>query len=357
MTAVATEPDAGVTPADERLARQSLWQRVFQRPEFGSIVGLVVVFTLFYWQAGPFRGWLGTVNYLDVASLLGISAVAVALLMIGGEFDLSAGVMVGFSGMVTALLSVESGWNIWLALAASLAACLVIGALNGLMVVRSGLPSFIITLGTFFILRGFNLWLTQRVTDLTNVTDVDQTSGYEAAERLFSGTLFSLGGADFEAKLLWFLGVAVVAQWLLTKSRAGNWIFAAGGNRDAARSVGVPAGRTKIALFMGTAFAGWLVGTIVVIETTRSNVIEGVGGEFEFIIAAVLGGCLLTGGYGSAVGAAIGALIFGMTRQGIVQAGWDNNLFFLFLGVILLAATFSNNLIRKKAEASGRRRE
>jgi simple sugar transport system permease protein len=125
-----------------------------------------------------------------------------------------------------------------------------------------------------------------------------------------------------------------------------------GGNKDAARKIGVPANATKIGLFMAVGFCGWLHGMVVLTQTGRSNVIEGVGQEFYFIIAAVLGGCLLTGGFGSAIGAALGCLILGMTQQGIVLAGWDNNLYFLFLGLILLIAAFANEWIRNWASTA-----
>ena len=138
------------------------------------------------------------------------------------------------------------------------------------------------------------------------------------------------------------------------RTRVGNWIFAVGGNRDAARMIGVPANATKIGLFMAVAFCGWVHGQVVLMQTNRANVIEGVGQEFYFIIAAVLGGCLLTGGFGSIVGAALGCLILGMTQQGIPLAGWDNNLYFLFLGVILLAAAFANEWIRRWGRTASR---
>jgi simple sugar transport system permease protein len=298
--------------------------------------------------------WGGTATYLDTAALYGLSAVAIALLMIGGEFDLSSGVMVGTSGMFAGLFSVHSGLNLWLAMLLSLLICLAIGFLNGYMVVKSGLPSFIVTLGTFFVLRGFNLWLTQKITDQTNVSGVDQVGGFSSAETAFASSPFSIGGQQFKVDILWFVALTVIGAWTLLRTRVGNWIFAVGGSNEAARRVGVPANATKIGLFMAVAACGWLHGMIVLTQTGRSNVIEGVGQEFYFIIAAVLGGCLLTGGFGSAVGAAFGCLILGMTQQGIVLAGWDNNLYFLFLGVILLVAAFANEWIRNWARDANR---
>jgi simple sugar transport system permease protein len=347
---IATPPST-----DERLARQAMWKRFMIRPEFGAFAGAVVVWLLFLTQARDvWLSWSGAATYLDTAALYGLSGVAIALLMIGGEFDLSAGVMIGTAGMFTGLFSVHSGFNVWIALGLSLAICLTIGFLNGFMVVRSGLPSFIVTLATLFVLRGFNLWLTQRVTKQTNVTGIETTSGYDLARKVFASTMFTVNGAQFKVDILWFLVITAVAAWILLRTPTGNWIFAVGGNKDAARSIGVPAVATKIGLFMAVAFCGWLHGSVVLFETGRSNVIEGVGQEFYFIVAAVLGGCLLTGGFGSAIGAALGCLILGMTQQGIVLAGWDNNLYFLFLGVILLVAAFANEWIRRWARSASR---
>jgi simple sugar transport system permease protein len=352
---MATVTTPVVSTTDERLARTSLFKRLLIRPEFGALAGAIVVWVLFATQArSVWLSWQGTATYLDTSALYGLTALAVALLMIGGEFDLSSGVMTGTTGMFTGIFAVEVGMNIWFGMLLSLAIALVIGFLNGYMVIKSGLPSFIVTLGTFFILRGFNLWLTQRVTGLTNVTGVESTPGSEAARKIFAGTLFTIGNAKFSVAILWFLVMAAVGTWVLMRTRVGNWIFAVGGNRDAARMIGVPASATKIGLFMTVAFCGWIHGQVVLMQTNRANVIEGVGQEFYFIIAAVLGGCLLTGGFGSIVGAALGCLILGMTQQGIPLAGWDNNLYFLFLGVILLAAAFANEWIRRWGRTASR---
>jgi simple sugar transport system permease protein len=356
VTAAATATAADVVhTTDERLARMSLWKRLMVRPEFGALAGAVVVWLLFAWQGGDvWLSWQGTVTYLDTAAAYGLTAIAVALLMIGGEFDLSSGVMTGMTGMFAALFAVHSGLNVWLALALSLLIALAVGFLNGYMVVKSGLPSFIVTLGTFFAIRGFNLWLTQRVTEQTNVTGIENEAGYESARKVFAGTLFTIGNARFPVSLLWFVGMVIVGAWILMRTRIGNWIFAVGGNKEAARATGVPANATKIGLFMAVAACGWVHGMVVLFQTNRSNVIEGVGQEFYFIIAAVLGGCLLTGGFGSIIGAGLGCLILGMTSQGIPLAGWDNNLYFLFLGVILLVAAFANEWIRRWARTASR---
>jgi len=351
----ATLPAIPKAPTDERLARSSLLVRVMIRPEFGALAGALIVWALFAWQGGDvWLSWQGTKTYLETAALYGVSALAVALLMIGGEFDLSSGVIVGTTGMFTALFAVHTGWHVGIAMAASLVIALIIGAVNGLMVVISKLPSFIVTLGVFFAFQGFNLWLTQRVTNQTQVSGIELEPGFEFGRKFFASDFVHIGTVGFKTAIVWFAGMAIVGTWILSRTKVGNWIFAVGGNKDAARMVGVPAAATKVGLFMTVAACGWVHGMIVLFQTKRSNVLEGVGQEFYYIIAAVLGGCLLTGGFGSIVGAAFGCLILGMTSKGIPLAGWDNNLYFLFLGLILLVAAFANEAIRRWSSTAGR---
>jgi simple sugar transport system permease protein len=350
-------PDEAARPAgagtDERMAGQGLVRRLLTRPEVGSVIGAVAVFAFFAWQADRFATVGGAANFLDPASTLGIMAVAVGLLMIGGEFDLSAGVMTGSTGLVTVMLATEADWNIWLAMLAALLFALAVGLLNGLLVIRTGLPSFIVTLGTFLALQGANLGVTKQVTGTVQVRGIDDAAGYDSARAVLAST-FEIGGAAFRVSIFWWLGITVLATWVLLRTRPGNWILAVGGSALAARNVGVPAARTKVALFMTTSTAAWLVGCITALRLRSVQANAGIGEEFQYIIAAVIGGCLLTGGYGSAVGAAIGALIFGMARQGIVFAGWDSDWFQLFLGVMLLLAALLNRFVRVRAEEARR---
>ena len=160
----------------------------------------------------------------------------------------------------------------------------------------------------------------------------------------------SFGGFTLQISVVWWLLLTAAATWVLLRTRAGNWVFAVGGDQNSARQVGVPVMRTKIGLFMTTALAAWLVGMLQLFKTSTVQASTGVGQEFIYIICAVVGGCLLTGGYGSAIGAALGALIYGMTLQGIVFAQWDNNWLKAFLGVMLLGAVLVNNWIRRRAE-------
>ncbi|MGH9245058.1 MAG: ABC transporter permease [Acidimicrobiales bacterium] len=342
-------PTAGPAPRDERLRTISPWARLLQRPELGSVIGAVLVFAWFALTTDTFAQPGGIARWTDIASTLGIMAVVVALLMIGGEFDLSAGVMTGTSGLVVGLLISEVGLHVWLAIILTFAFALAVGFTNGMLVIKTGLPSFIVTLGSFFVLRGANLGFTKLITDVVRVENLDEGDGYVSAARVFASTFWP--PYNFRVSVLWWLAIAAVATWVLMRTRFGNWIFSAGGDPVAARKVGVPVARTKIALFMTTSAAAALVGIMLALRLKSAQASEGVGREFEFIIAAVAGGCLLTGGYGSAIGASVGALIMGMAFIGIPASGWNTDWRFLFLGVILFGAVLVNELVRRRAKA------
>jgi len=340
-----------VDDADERMAPTSRLTTVLRRPEVGSAVATVLVFVFFAVYTEQFLSDAGVGTWLNSSSRIGIVAVAVALLMIGGEFDLSTGTMVGTTGLMVGVLTTHYGVNIFVAAAVALLVALAIGALNGILVMRTGLPSFIVTLGTFFVLQGVNVALTKAIIGQVAVQGMKQVPYYDTIQPIFGGT-FTVIGAAMNASVLWWIGVTAVATWILLRTRAGNWIFAVGGAQSSARQTGVPVTATKVGLFMGTAGAAWLVGMTTLFKTSTVNGATGVGDEFIFIICAVVGGCLMTGGFGSAIGAALGALIFGMTQQGIVYARWDSDWLYAFLGVMLLGAVLVNNWVKARAEAA-----
>jgi len=312
-----------------------------------------VIFVFFAVQSPVFRSVRGVANWLDPASTLGIMAVAVALLMIGGHFDLSAGVMTGTTALTVGIVSTEFGLNIWLAIGIALVLALAIGFCNGWLVTRTGLPSFIITLGTFLMLQGLNLGLTKYFTGTVTASGIGSAPGYDSAKAVFASTV-TFVGSPFRIAILWWVLFTVLATWVLLKTRFGNWVFATGGDEVAARNVGVPARRTTITLFMTTAAAAWFVGTTLAVRLTSVQANAGIGNELIYIVAAVIGGCLLTGGFGSAIGASLGALIFGMAQLGIVYLGWNSDWFYFFLGAMLLLAVLANRLVRRYAEAARR---
>ncbi len=344
-----TEAPKPVPPADERLANIGPAARLLRRPELGALIATLAVAIFFFMQNRTFLSGSGIAVWSDTASTIGIPAVMVALLMIGGEFDLSAGVMTGSSGLLVGILATQVGMNVWLAILLTLLAAAAVGFLNGYMVMRTGLPSFIVTLATFFALQGINLGVTKAITGVVTVSGIDEAAGFGAASSFFNGTI-ALGGTDFRVSILWWIAVAALATWVLTRTTIGNWITGVGGDAVAARNSGVPVKQVKIGLFVATSVVAALAGVIIAMKLGSAQADQGVGLEFTYIIAAVVGGCVLTGGFGSAFGAALGAAIIGMAFIGIAFAGWNTDWRFLFLGVILLIAVLLNTWIRKRAE-------
>jgi simple sugar transport system permease protein len=354
MSDIALKPTSEPPPTavDERLAKVSFLTKLLQRPELGALLGAAVVFLFFALTADRFGSLSGAARWTDVASTLGIMSVAVALLMIGGEFDLSAGVMTGTAGLLMGILATELELNVWLAIVVTILVAGGIGFVNGYMVIRTGLPSFIVTLATFFILQGVNLGGTKAITDTVRVSGITEAGGFDGAKNLFASDFWS--PHNFRISVVWWIAITVLATWVLSRTRVGNWIFGVGGDKIAARNVGVPVNKVKIGLFMMVSMCAALVGIMITLRLGSVQAGQGIGEEFNYIIAAVAGGCLLTGGFGSAIGAAMGALIIGMTFIGIQFSGWNTDWRYLFLGVILLAAVLVNTYVRRRAEGARR---
>jgi simple sugar transport system permease protein len=362
-------PAAPPAQVDERLRKTSIVTEAMRRPELGAIAGLIVVLIFFLFTASPTMFTLsGMMTILAPASQLGILAIAAALLMIGGEFDLSIGSMIAFAGLAFAAALVNAHWPLPVAIVATMVFAAIVGAINGQLVIQTRLPSFIVTLAFLFILRGLTLvglkFATGGSTQLRGVDDVVQG---DLVKSLFSGVAFQgffswLASNNLIDKfdnglpkvsgvpvsILWFIGFATVATWVLLRTRVGNWIYASGGDANAARNSGVPVTRVKTGLFMLTACAAALVAILTVLDAGSTDARRGVQKEFEAIIAAVIGGCLLTGGYGSAIGAFIGAIIFGVVSIGLTYTSFDSDWFQVFLGAMLLMAVLFNNYIRRK---------
>jgi simple sugar transport system permease protein len=345
--------EAATPPArstDERLLATSPLARLLTRPDIGAFVGALAVFFAFAYFARAVD-WISdpaiAAGWTDQAAQYGIVAVPVALLMIGGEFDLSAGVMIGSSGLLLGYLTTHAHLNIWPAIVLVLLFGVVVGLVNGITVIRTRLPSFIVTLATFFILQGVNAAGTLKLTGTTAIEDIDSAHGFNSARDVFAADLTHWA---FKVKVLWWIGLTLAGAWLLAKTRFGNWIYGAGGDPTSSRNVGVPVARTKVVLFVMTSTTAALMGIIEALELRSMQSKEGIGLEFIFIICAVVGGCLLTGGYGSVVGTAFGAAMLGMVQLGIIDAQWDSNWTYTFQGAILFVAVILNTVIRVRAQ-------
>ncbi|GAA3774790.1 ABC transporter permease [Streptomyces coacervatus] len=346
--AVTTPPASGPEQTDGRTAERPLAVRLLARPEVGVFLGAAAVYVFFLIAAPPVRDGSSMATVLYQSSTIGIMTLPVALLMIGGEFDLSSGVAVITSALTASMLAYQLSMNVWVGVIAALIVSLAVGFFNGWMVVKTGLPSFLVTLGTFLILQGVNLAVTKLVTGNVATDDISNMDGFDQAKKVFAST-FDIGGVNVKITVFYWLVFAAIATWVLLRTKYGNWIFAVGGNKDSARAVGVPVTFTKISLFMLVGVGAWFVGMhqLFTFNTVQSG--EGVGQELIFIAAAVIGGCLLTGGFGSAIGPVFGAFMFGMVNQGIVFAGWNPDWFKAFLGVMLLGAVLINLWVRQSA--------
>jgi simple sugar transport system permease protein len=297
-------------------------KRLMTRPELAAVAGAILVFAFFAIVAGD-SGFLtagGAASYLEVAAQLGIVAVPVAMLMVAGEFDLSVGSMVGAAGMIIAISTAEYGLPLLVGVLLAFAVALLVGFVNGYLVIKTGLPSFIVTLGMLFALRGLTIGFARLLTGRTQIgLDPDSASG--VLKPVFAGSI-----GNFSVSIVWLFLLALLGTYVLQRTVFGNWIFGSGGDANAARNVGVP-----------------------VMDAGSADVLRGNLLELQAIAAAVIGGVLLTGGYGSVIGALFGALIFGMVQQGIFFTGVSTDWFQVFVGVMLLLAVVFNNYIRRRA--------
>ena len=356
-----------------RLRKPSLVARLLRRPELGALSGVILIYAIFFALArtsGMFTVE-GIINILQVSAEIGILAVAAALLMIAGEFDLSIGSMIGFAGVIIGLGATVYDLPLTVCILIAFGACGVIGMLNGWITVRTGLPSFIVTLASMLILRGLAISITRYINGYTQISNIIGVDPHSPMISLFSGRfgrpIFvwmaqqgwigakpnGLPAIDgIPASIVWWIGLTIIANWVLLRTRFGNWIFAVGGDETSARNVGVPVRRVKIILFMLTAMSAVIFAATQVLDVGSADVLRGTQKEFDAIIAVVIGGTLLTGGYGSAIGALLGALIYGTVQIGILYTGVDSDLFKVFLGVMVLLAVLFNNFVRRRATAA-----
>ena len=385
----------------DRLQEESWIQRMIRRPEIGSfIVMIIIILALGLASEGKAFNALGLKNNIAIIAQLGIIAVGAALLMIAGEFDLSIGPMIAFAGMSMAIML---KWGLpfglgeatpFTAFAITMCMTLGFGWLIGTIVVRSGLSSFIVTLAFWFFLRGLTEVCFRLINQNTNVSGLpdfkqeswfaEQMGGevfgwlYDAwfwiGQKIAAGLEFTVGMTKdekidlinylsflninrkmeqwvtgFDARLLWFIIIAGVAWYVLAKTQIGNWIYATGDNKESARANGVPVNRVKVGLFMFSAFCATIFAACQVFDTNSSDAAKGMFKELEAIAIAVVGGILMTGGFGSIVGVIFGAVTFGLVANAVFFIPWiDGAWFRVFVGTVLLAAVFANERIRKR---------
>jgi simple sugar transport system permease protein len=316
---------------------------LLRRPEAGAFLGLVAVLVFFGIFGGlTFLQPAGMASWMNVAANLGIIAIPVGLLMIAGELDISVGAMVPFGAMTTAVISGHYGLPIWWGVATALGFAVIVGLVNGYMVIRTAVPSLIVTLGSLFAVQGIVLGLTVLITKSTSVA----LTVTGPAKALFGD--FVLGG-QVQAMVMWWLVVTATYVYFVHFSRFGNWIFAMGGDKVSARNAGIPTERMTILLFVLSSTSAAFVGMCQAILYNSAQVAGGQSFIFNAIISVVVGGVLLTGGFGSVIGIFFGTITFAIVNQGIYYTNFDRNWSSLIIGVLLLVAVLMNNTFRKTA--------
>lgn len=323
---------------------------VFARPELTAVVGTIIVFAsfaIFTGHAG-FLSFPMTRNYLEVGAEIGIIAAPITLLLIAGEFDLSVGSMVAASEAIIGYLTVDGGWPLSAALGVALLAAILVGMVNGFLVVKTKLPSFIITLAMLFILRGCAQGGLRMLVGTSTIDGVRDAAITDPVAIFFAASV-----GPFSISLLWWVLITLLAAWVLDRTVLGNWIYATGGDQAAAVRMGIPVNKVKILLYIAVAVSATFVAALDIFAINQGNANAAVGREFEVVTAAVIGGTLLTGGYGSPIGSLFGALLFGMVDQGFFFTPLPDVWFMTFLGLMLLLAVFINNYTRMKALKPG----
>jgi simple sugar transport system permease protein len=307
----------------------AVFRWVFRRPESGAVVGTGILFVVFTIWAPNFLSLQSMASIMTIAAELAVVAMGVTLLMVAGEFDLSVGSVLGVSSVMVPWLMLQ-GFAPPVAILAALLFAALIGLVNGLIVTKGGIQSFIVTLGGLFWWRGVLFAITEGFP-----VQVDRS---EPWFQPFSAR-FQYG---FHASIFWFVALALILSFVLLRTRYGNWIFATGGNKKAAQQRGVPVDRVKISLFVLTAILAGLTGIMQMGRFSSVDSLRGTLFELEAVAAAVIGGALLSGGYGSVLGTALGCIMLGMIRNGLVLAGVPGYWYRAFIGLLIVIVVIIN---------------
>ncbi|MBY5886798.1 ABC transporter permease [Rhizobium ruizarguesonis] len=315
---------------------------LLRRPEAGAFLGLVGVLVFFVvFGSTKFLEPAGAASWLNVAANLGIIALPIGLLMIAGDLDISIGAMIPAGSMTVAVLSGYYDLPMWVGMLGALAFGLMVGLVNGYLVVHTAVPSLIVTLGTLFAVQGLMLGTSVLVTGTTSVA----LTADPWAKFLFGQFL----AGSFQVIILWWVAITAIFIFFIHFSPYGNWIFAMGGDKVSARNAGIPTTRLTMVLFVLSAMSASFVGMCQAILFNSAQVSGGMTFIFNSIISVVVGGVLLTGGFGSVIGIFFGTITFAVVNQGIYFTTFDRNWSSLIIGVMLLVAVLMNNTFRQMA--------
>lgn len=315
---------------------------LLRRPESGAFLGLAFVLIFFVaFGSVEFLKPAGAASWLNVAANLGIVAIPVGLLMISGELDISIGAMIPAGALTVAIVSGYYGLPIWLGVIGALALGAIVGLVNGFLVIRTAVPSLIVTLGTLFAVQGLILGCSVLLTGTTSVALSPAASG-AVAKAIFGQFI----GGSFQVSIIWWMALTAIYIFYVHYSPFGNWLFAMGGDKVSARNAGIPTDKMTVVLFVLSSTSAAFVGMCQAILFNVAQVSAGMTFIFNSIISVVVGGVLLTGGFGSVIGIFFGTITFAIVNQGIYFTSFDRNWSSLIIGVMLLLAVLMNNTFR-----------
>ena len=326
------------------MENRSFIQRLIARPEFGPLVLLIVELVVFWGINPDFLSPQNISNILAFTVELGLIALAMTLLMTSGEFDLSVGSLFGFSPVLMWTLYNSGVTSLEVGLLTALIVAALIGLVNGWFVTQLKIPSFLVTLGMLLVVRGTALFITDGFPQRTWSAEGSWLANILVGD-------FYVGPFRIYASLFWFIGAAIVLGYVLTQSRTGNWIQAAGGNPNAARARGVNVDRVKIGQFVLSAVMASLAGVISSLRTSAANPNSGTGYELEVIAMVVIGGTALTGGRGTIICTVLGILILRVMRNGIVLIGVPGLAYNIFIGAIILGMMALHSWLERRHQA------
>ena len=320
-----------------------LFANLLRRPAAASILSLLGVIVFYVVIGGVDLGkLLPAASWVNYAARIGIVAAAVAVLMISGEIDISIGAMIPAGAMTTAIISGYYELPMIFGILGALGIGVLVGLVNGILAVRTAVPTLIITLGTLVAMQGVVLAGSKL---LTGAASVPLTAA-PWAKTVFGDFIF---GGSHQVVILWWVLITVIFWFIVHQTKYGSWIFAIGGDKDSARNAGIPVDRITVLLFIGTATAASFVGMCHAILFNSAQVSGGMNDIFNIIVSVVVGGVLLTGGYGSIAGVFVGTITFAIVIKGIDFTSIDRNWANLIIGIMLLAAVGMNESFRKLA--------
>jgi simple sugar transport system permease protein len=312
-------------------------------PEVVALVSFLAVFLFFSLATDTFLTPIAFANILTFGSITGIMVIGVAMLMISGEFDLSVGATFAVASYVFAL-SLIAGTAPILAAILALLVSGVLGLINGLVVTRTGIPSFIATLGTMLAYRGI-------VRAIGSGDFATYTGEALTFFNYLNGPITSLNQLfvpvpNFRLSIVWFMLIALIFSFVLMRTKYGNWTFAAGGSPEAALAQGVNVNRVKVTNFMISAVLAGLAGIMQFAHRSSVDPLRGEGMELIAVAACVIGGTRLKGGVGTIFGAMVGIILLQMLEQGLVLMRIPIQIFQAVAGLIIIIAVISNTYLR-----------